>query len=241
MRINRVYHPEPLTVGQTYQLSDTTAHHLARVLRVQVGDNFVVFNGQGGEYPSEVIEANKKQLSFKVTAFDDVDRESNLNIHLAQAVSRGEKMDFVMQKAVELGVSHITPIITERCGVKLSVDRWQKKLDHWQAVIISACEQSGRTVVPLLSPAINFSDFLAQVQGTRYILHPEGGMSINKLSNLENKLTLLIGSEGGFTQQEVQSAKDSDFQCLSLGPRILRTETAALAAVTALQTVFGDF
>ena len=175
-------------------------------------------------------------------AFHDVEGESCLNIHLGQAVSRGEKMDFTIQKAVELGVNEITPIITERCGIKLSAERWDKKWEHWQGVIIAACEQSGRNKIPVIHKLCSLNQWLCEIQAElKLIMHPHVATRYrNSMMGLKN-IALLVGSEGGFTEQEVELSKDYQFLGMKLGPRILRTETAALATIAMLQTLYGDF
>lgn len=237
----RIFQALPLQVGETLTLSLDAAHYLGAVRRVREGDPIIIFNGEGGEHQAQVITIKKEKFTVCIGAYQEVKTESSLEIQLAQGVARGEKMDFIIQKAVELGIKKIIPLFTERSNVKLDADRGSKRQQHWQAVAISACEQSGRAFVPTVSLPLHFSTWLKGFQGLGLTLSP---YSKNKSADLNltshSVVTLLIGPEGGLSETEVQMAEQQHFTSLNLGPRILRTETASLAAITALQTRFGD-
>ena len=241
MRIPRIYHPDQLIVDQDVSLAPDAVNHLANVLRLKAGHPIVLFNGDGNEYSAELLEVGKRQVSASVDSKLSISIESPLSIHLGQGISRGDRMELVMQKAVELGVTDITPLITERCGVKLNEQRWQKKLSQWQKIIISACEQCGRNTLPTLHPATPFNEWISQSTGQlRLTLHPRAEKSIRHLEVPATGVRLLIGPEGGFTDSEIYATEQGGFQTVQLGPRVLRTETAALASITALQAMYGD-
>lgn len=241
MRIPRIYQAQTLQTNTSITLDEHAAKHVARVLRLRPGASLILFNGDVGEYLAEIVAIEKLKVHIQINSFTPKDVESPLQLHLGQVISRGEKMDYTIQKAVELGVTEITPLFSERCNVKLSGDRLEKRLKHWQGTIISACEQSGRIKIPTLHPAQDINSWIKQEQqGLALVLHHRNS---NKLSDLETKLKsirLLIGPEGGLSEDEISLAEDNNFQSLSLGPRILRTETAALTAITALQCRWGD-
>lgn len=242
MRLNRIYQAIDLDIHQTISLDHEATQHIAQVLRMNVGDPFIIFNGKGGEYSATIIDRTKNNVIIKTTGFHAIERESPLNLHLIQCISRGEKMDWVIQKAVELGVKQITLLISERCGIKLPPDRWNKKQEHWQKIILSACEQCGRNTIPKLHLGDSLGD--SPLLGTapfRFILDPRAGKKLSAIELIDREIILLIGPEGGFTENEMDLAKQNGFTSISLGQRILRTETAGLAAISALQTKFGDF
>lgn len=242
MTIARIYQPVELNLNQYFSLTTQAIQHVVKVLRYKLNDEFIVFNGEGGEYTAKINQINKHEVIARVIDFHDVTAESCLNLHLGQAVSRGEKMDFTVQKAVELGVKEITPIITERCGIKLSSERWDKKWEHWQSIIIAACEQSGRNQIPIIHKPCLLNNWLHKIQADlKLLLHPHLAVGCKSLTVQIKNIALLVGSEGGFTEHEVVLSKQYQFTGLKLGPRILRTETAALAAVAVLQTLWGDF
>lgn len=241
MNLPRIYQKCPLELYQELILVEQTAHHLTNVLRLTVADKFIIFNGNGREYLAEIIAINKKITRVIIHDCIDTRTESPLNIHLAQGISRGEKMDFILQKAVELGITEFTPLFTDRCNVKLPADRIAKRLQHWQGIIISACEQSGRTIIPTLHSPINYRQWLSKGNtDLRLILHPHAQFKLNQLAFTGDAITIVIGPEGGLTDPEIVAAETQGFQRLNLGPRILRTETAPLAAITALQYQWGD-
>lgn len=241
MRITRIYQPRDLEVGLTFAVTPEAANRLTKVLRLSEGAVFIVFNGQGGEYAAKICTIKKNEVVVQVEEYQDRDSESSLKIHLGQAISRGEKMDYTIQKAVELGVTEITPLLTERCGVKLSDERWEKRLEHWRGVIISACEQCGRNKIPMINQPIKLFDWLSQVsEAARFLLLPKAQESLRKLSVSAKNIALLIGPEGGLAEHEISIAIEKQFVPIQIGPRILRTETAGLAVVAILQGLFGD-
>ncbi|ULJ63828.1 16S rRNA (uracil(1498)-N(3))-methyltransferase [Wielerella bovis] len=238
----RFYLTAPLAPQTSLDLPDNIIRHI-HVLRLNAGDAITLFNGDGKEYLAQISEVGKRHASCRITQEITAHRESPLNIQLIQAISSGERMDFTLQKSVELGVSRIQPIISERCVVRLSGERADKRVQRWQDIVIAACEQSGRNFVPEVLPIMSLKDYLAQMP--RDELHLL--MSLNRATTLRDispapqKLHLMIGPEGGWTAAEEQSAFDAGFQAITLGQRVLRTETASLAAIAAMQTLWGDF
>ena len=241
MRIPRIYHPGTLTPGLVTELTDDGANHVARVLRMKTGYSLILFNGTNRIFNAEITDISKKSVSVRVTDEQDDNRESPLSIHLGQVMSRGEKMEFTIQKSIELGVSLITPLFSERCGVKLDAERLHKKIQQWQKIAIAACEQSGRNVVPEIRPAMQLEAWCAeQDEGLKLNLHPRASASINTLPLPVERIRLLIGPEGGLSAEEIAMTARYQFTDILLGPRVLRTETTALTAITALQVRFGD-
>ncbi|PRQ61155.1 16S rRNA (uracil(1498)-N(3))-methyltransferase [Vibrio sp. V01_P9A10T6] len=241
MRIPRIYHPTPLQSSSIIALNDDAAGHIGRVLRMQAGQEVLLFDGSGAEFPAEITEVSKKNVLVNVLKRVESSCESPLNLHLGQVISRGDKMEFTIQKSVELGVNTITPLISERCGVKLDAKRFEKKLEQWQKIAISACEQCGRNIVPLIRPIMQLEEWCAEPSDALKLnLHPRAKYSINTLPQPINKVRLLIGPEGGLSESEISMTEQYHFEETLLGPRVLRTETAALTAITALQVRFGD-
>lgn len=244
MRVPRIFLPDPLTVGQSVQLTAEAFQHVVKVLRLNAGQRLVVFNGDGNEYSADLIEVSKRDAWVRLSACTANESESALSVHLGQVISRGDRMDFVLQKSVELGVSEITPLFSERCGVKLSGDRLDKKQQQWQKVVISACEQCGRSKVPSVNPALNLNDFVsAPFEGLKLTLDPFAKKPLSELAREQpnyRDIRLIIGPEGGFTDQEVSLSGTEGFKPIRLGPRILRTETAALTALSVIQYQLGD-
>ncbi|WNC73237.1 16S rRNA (uracil(1498)-N(3))-methyltransferase [Thalassotalea psychrophila] len=237
----RIFQPIEFTVGSTIALSDDAFGHVVRVLRLKAGDEVTFFNGDGHDYQAELSEVSKKQGNANIIGKVARKNESPLNIHLGQGISRGDRMDFTLQKSVELGVNTITPLFTERCGVKLNAERLEKKRQQWQKIVISACEQSGRAVVPQVLAPVSLSEWLGQAtQALKINLHPRAEHSIMALPMSASRVRLLIGPEGGLTDEEIEQASNANYTEVLLGPRVLRTETAALTAITALQCKFGD-
>ena len=242
----RIYQNSELILNETLKLSDDAFGHIVRVLRLGEGDLVALFNGyEAYQYTAKLVEVKKKQASVVIISKEAVANESPLNIHLGQGISRGDRMDFTLQKSVELGVNKITPLFTERCGVKLSSERLAKKREQWQKIVISACEQSGRCIVPEVAAPMLLQDWLKQeTNALKLNLHPKAKHSIMTLpmenTVNEQRVRLLIGPEGGLCDEEIAQANHADFQDILLGPRVLRTETAALTAITALQCRFGD-
>lgn len=236
----RIFYPESIEVGKPLTLPKEQSHHIANVLRMSAGDELVVFNGQGGEYECSIEAIQKPSVLLNVRSWLDLGRESSLSLILAQGISRGERMDYTIQKATELGIREIQPIFTEFCTVKLPQERLLKKIAHWQAIAISASEQSGRTAVPLVRKPLHFRDVLKSA-GTLLIGDTEATETIKTLLPPEPPIVLLIGPEGGFAEAEIALAIEAGALRISLGPRILRTETAGLVASALLQSYFGDF
>lgn len=241
MRIPRIFHPEPIETTNPVELNGDAANHVARVLRMQAGQQIILFNGDGNDYLTEITEASRKRVSVSIIEQKLLSNESPLNFHLGQVISRGDRMDFTIQKSVELGVTEITPLFSERCGVKLNGERLEKKIDQWQKIVESACEQSGRAVVPKVNPAMNLDDWLKQgFDGTRINLHPYADKNMQGLTIQNSAVQLLIGPEGGLSDEEINTAREYNFEDVLMGPRVLRTETAALSAISMLQCLYGD-
>lgn len=239
MRKIRVFHSQPLQVGQRVALDEKASAHLLRVLRLTDGAELQLFDGSGQQFAAHLDGCERKQAWASIDAAESFSCESPLQLHLAQGVARGDKMDLTIMKSVELGASRITPLITERCGVRLSDERWDKKLLHWQKVAISACEQCGRNQVPEVAEPLTLAQLLAAHQGVGLLLDPYASAGIASLPQI-SAATLLVGPEGGLTEAEVAAACAAGFTALRFGPRILRTETAAWACMAALQARFGD-
>ena len=241
MRVPRIYEPGPLSSHALLDLSEDGANHIGRVLRMQAGQELVLFDGRGGQYPATIQAVGKKQVTVQLAELDPVEVESPLAIHFGQVISRGDKMEFTIQKSVELGVTVITPLFSERCGVKLNGERLDKKLEQWQKIAISACEQCGRNRIPEIRPAMELAAWLAEpTEELKLNLHPRAPYSINTLPEPSHGIRLLIGPEGGLSTAEIEQAREHGFADMLLGPRVLRTETAGLTAITALQCRFGD-
>ncbi len=241
MRIPRLYLDTPLHVEQTIALPKEASNYLLNVLRLTDASPLVLFNGDGNEYSAELEVVSKREARVSIDSKLGIDCESNLAIHLGQGVSKGERMDTVVQKAVELGVAEITPIITERCNVKLNTERWQKKQQHWQRIAISACEQCGRNRVPMVYTPTPLQQWLSQsTSQLRLTLNPRSEKRMARLDMPRSGARLLIGPEGGLSDGEVFQASEAGFVDVALGPRILRTETAAIATISILQANYGD-
>ena len=226
------------------QLSESAAAHATKALRLSVGDQVILFNGDGFNYDCELISIKKNEVIAKVIVSQKVTNESPLPIHLLQGISSGDRMDYTIQKAVELGVTSIQPISSLRSVVKLSAERAEKRVVHWQNIAISACEQSGRAFAPKVHAPMSLQNWLAAHpinHSTRILLNPIGAKRLADIVKPAGEIQLLIGAEGGLSQGEIDTALSHDFQSIALGPRILRTETAALTAISAMQTLWGDF
>lgn len=237
----RIYTPASLALNQTIDLDETAKNHLVRVLRMNTHDSFKVFNGQGQEFLAELVIESKKSAKAKIVELLREEAPCQLSLHLGQVISKGERMDFTIQKATELGIHTITPLWSERCDVRLKGERLEKKQQHWQRVAISACEQSGRNFVPSIQLAMNLEEWLRQTQADKkLLLHPHNQQPLDAESQPQS-IALLVGPEGGFSDLEVNLSHQQGFEGLILGPRILRTETAALSALSVIQYVWGDF
>ncbi len=241
MRAPRLYTSQTLTADRSVLLEAAPSHHLLKVLRTQTGDPVILFNGDGHEYPATIEGREGKLARLAVSAKLSPQRESHLPISLGQGISRGERMDLVMQKAVELGVNEITPLWTARSQVQLKGERLEKRLRHWQGVVVAACEQSGRVHLPPLRRPTGLDDWLQPMTDTTcLILHPDAECALPALGR-PTQVRILLGPEGGFDSAETQRAEAAGFIPVRLGPRTLRTETATLATLAALQTLWGDF
>jgi 16S rRNA (uracil1498-N3)-methyltransferase len=240
MRLIRTYVDAPLAVGATVTLSESATAHLVRVLRLGLGEACTVFNGEGADYDGHLVSINKRGAEVELMARREVDVESPLRITLVQGVARGEKMDWVLQKATELGVTAITPVLTERTEVKLDAERSEKRMQHWRGVIAAACEQCGRSRLPTLVAPVALRDWLVTGPATGWYLNPKGEHSLRDLPTDAQAMTLVIGPEGGLSERDLGMLRASGFTGLRLGPRILRTETAGLAAIAAVQALRGD-
>lgn len=244
MSAPRFYCPPPLPSGASFELPPEAAHHASRVLRLRAGDAVQIFDGLGNALDAKIYEIKGKhvQLHELQTCMDDA--ESPLRIVLAQAMSSSEKMDWVVQKATELGAAEIQPVQTQRSVAKLSGPRAEKRTAHWRGVTIAASEQCGRNVLPQVNPPLDLATWLEQVRdlpGSRFVLQPEGSTALHKQPAPQGSVTLLIGPEGGFGEDEVKMIHMAGFVPIRMGKRVLRTETAAIAGIAALQTLWGDF
>ncbi len=247
MRSIRLYINAPLAIDREVALEGQAFRHLAKVLRAQPGQDVVLFNGEGGEYHGKLLDVEKRMATVRLDRFDPVERETRVSLELVQGVSRNERMDYTIQKAVELGIARIQPVLTRRSVVRLDGARAAKRQEHWQGVIASACEQCGRNSLPQLLPVLTFGEYIEQgrKQGhasvQRLILDPEGDAGIRDIGQPEGGVQLLVGPEGGLDDSEVAAAVAAGFTRLRLGRRVLRTETAALVAAAALFTNWGEF
>ena len=241
MRIPRVYSPQMISVGDVVQLEPGPARHLTSVLRMSTGQEVVIFNGQGGEFRGQLVEAKKGSASVQINHFDKIDIESPLTLHLGIGISRGERMDWIVQKATELGVTQITPLFSERCEVKLTGDRLSKKVRHWQQVAISACEQCQRNGLPTINSPTTLQTWPADCsEDLKLLLYHRAANRLQDLGQSAASVALLVGPEGGFSDREIDQVMHEGFQPLALGPRVLRTETAPIAAISILQAQWGD-
>lgn len=229
--------------GVLLQLPENAARHASRALRLKAGDHAILFNGDGQDYTVELLRVEREEVSAKVVSQSLAERESPLRVTLAQAISSGDRMDFTLQKSVELGVTAIQPLATERSVVKLSGERAERRHLHWQNVVIAACEQSGRALIPPVTLPLSLSDWLGKAppSGLKVMLSPLAELTLRDLPSPTEELCLLIGCEGGFSPGERVTAESQGFVAVRLGARVLRTETAALAALAAMQNLWGDF
>lgn len=242
MRLTRCYVDLPLRAGARVVLPEVTANHLARVLRLREGDPCVLFNGDGHDHDGRIASIGKREVVVELQASRAVDTESPLHVTLLQGIARGEKMDLILQKATELGVAAIMPVVAERTEVKLDAERAEKRVAHWRSVIASACEQSGRARVPTLSAPASLNEAARGIAGDalRLTLDPTGHVSLATMQVTTGAVVVAIGPEGGWSPRDREILAAAGFTGLRLGPRILRTETAGLAAIAALQSRFGD-
>ena len=241
MRIPRIFTPQTLASNSTLVLAEAQSHHLSKVLRMQAGRELILFNGEGGEYSAEIFAVHKKYVDIIVNEYIAENRQSHLQLELAIGISRGERMDWVLQKATELGATKITPLITERTEVKLGGERADKKMEHWQQILISACEQCQRNLLPELTEPKLFSEWLSECDAElKFVLHHRDNQGLPHEKSPQS-VALLIGPEGGLDDDEIAQAFAHQFSPLTLGPRVLRTETAPVAAISVVQYLWGDF
>ena len=242
MRTTRGHVDLPLSPGKRIDLPEDAANHLVRVLRMQAGDACVLFNGDGQDYAATLLAANKRGVEVEVGASTGVDNESPLRIALVQGIARGEKMDWILQKATELGIASVYPVQSDRSEVKLDGERATKRLAHWRSVVVSACEQSGRARIPDVAAAQPLDALLRGELPSRrrFLLDPEADKAIATMAALDRDCVLAVGPEGGWSPRDRQALQAAGFEGLRLGPRVLRTETAGIAAIAALQARFGD-
>ncbi|MNJ26482.1 Ribosomal RNA small subunit methyltransferase E [compost metagenome] len=239
MRLSRFFIDAPLSLGE-HDLPEAQAHYIGRVLRMAAGDAVQLFDGSGQEYLGQLLEVGKKTVRVQLNETFAGPADSSLKVHLGQGLSRGERMDWAIQKATELGANIITPIVSERCEVRLKDERADKRLAHWRQVAISACEQCGRSSVPQINPPVLLADWLkACDEQLKLVLHPVAEPLVSHQK--PDSLAFLIGPEGGLSEAEVEQAKAAGFQAARLGPRVLRTETAPVVALAVAQQLWGDF
>ncbi len=241
----RLYVPGDLAAGSTCVLPPAQAHHAARVLRLRAGERVTLFNGDGGEYEAIIARIARDRVALDIGARAEVDREAALAVTLAQAISSGERMDFTVQKAVELGAVAIHPLTSTRSVVRLAAERAERRVAHWQTVANHACEQCGRNRVPAVAAVMSLHEWLAAAArapgALNVMLSARAGCRLRDLPRPQATITLLAGPEGGFTPEEERMAEQAGCTPVRLGPRILRTETAALAAIAAMHALWGDF
>ena len=241
MREPRLFVDTDLCSGESLELPQTSARHASQVLRLRRGDPIRLFNGRGGEFSAEITNSSKKHLTVHIGEHHVIERESLLPLVLGQGISRGERMDYTIQKGVELGVQRIVPIVTERSMVKLDAERAVKRRAHWYDMVLGACEQCGRNRISELGEVTPLQTWLAETQpATRLLLRGDAATPLAEIA-IADVVVLLAGPEGGLANAECAAAEAAGYQSVSLGPRILRTETAALAAISALQILAGDF
>ncbi len=239
---SRFYTPIPLAPGASVDLSPEAAHHAARVLRLSEGDEIRLFNGRGGEWTAHIVRL-KPTVHVALDYFDPDNHATDLPITLVQALPAADKMDWVLQKAVELGVSAIQPVAAKRSVVRLSGDKIERRQTHWRNVVIAACEQCGANIVPVVAPLLDLPQYLAQVpapNATRLLMQPCAEMRLRDLPSPDGPVTILVGPEGGFEESEIELALFTGFKPMRFGPRVLRTETAGLAILAAMMTLWGD-
>lgn len=241
MRIPRIFTEQDLSCGAAVTLEEGPSRHVGKVLRMQAGRELILFNGQGGQYQACITHAGKKSIEVEIGEFSASSKSSPLEVELAIGLSKGDRFDFVLQKATELGVSKITPLITERSEVKLNAERLEKKMASWQQIIIAACEQCQLNIVPSLAGPKKLETWLQECESDlKLVLHHRSDAKLADMKKPDN-LALLIGPEGGLSAEEIQQAQTAGCKALTLGPRVLRTETAPIAALSLVQYLWGDF
>lgn len=249
MRIPTIYTEAPLDAiasGSSVDndlIEGNAAHHIANVLRMRPGDKLRLFNGDGFFYHASLVSCDKKRVSVEISQVEASTTESSLHTHLGQVMSRGDRMDYAIQKSTELGVNEITPLMSERCELKLKADRENKRIEHWQQVAISAAEQCGRATVPVIHPVCSLDQWLSKQgsQGLSLVFHHRDSQNLTQIQTAPNRVNLLIGPEGGLSDVEIELAKQANFIACTFGPRVMRTETAPVACLSVLQWLWGDF
>jgi 16S rRNA (uracil1498-N3)-methyltransferase len=243
MAVTRLFCSIPLAHRAQANLPGGAAHHAIRVLRLKRGDEVRLFNGEGGEYEASIHRVEKDSVTVDIGRHHVVERESTLQVCLAQAITTGDKMDYTLQKAVELGVRRIQPLQTNRAVVRLNQERAEKRLQHWQNVVVAACEQCGRNTVPHVNPIMPFEEWVASTdpKAMRLMLSPVAEKSLRDCPAPDAEVNLVVGPEGGLNREEVAFAQLKGFTSVRMGARVLRTETAPLAALAAMQILWGDF
>jgi 16S rRNA (uracil1498-N3)-methyltransferase len=239
MRNPRLFCPTPLSTGALVDLPEQTSHYISKVLRMNEGNAVRLFNGEGGYYEAEIHALSKKKVSVALGAFHPENKGSPLAVHLGIALSKGDKMDWIVQKATELGASEITPLTSLRSDVKIPKERQEKRIEHWRQVAISACEQCERNLVPLIHPIQSLEQWTANSQAELKLILHHRAQALDNSIELKSA-ALLIGPEGGLNEQEIEQAENKGFVALTLGPRVMRTETAPIAALSVLQYLWGD-
>jgi 16S rRNA (uracil1498-N3)-methyltransferase len=239
----RLYCPLPLATGAMVDLPEAAAHHAARVLRLKIGDELALFNGGGGEFAARIARVDARAVVARIGAFRDIDRESPIVVTLVQGLATGDRMDYTIQKAVELGVGSVQPVTTVRSVARLDAARAEKRILHWRQIAISACEQCGRNRIPEVLPLRDLGDWLAAPTraSLRLLLAPDAPTALAGATRPADSIEFLVGPEGGLAPEETAAALRAGFTAVKLGPRILRTETAALAALAAMNTLWGDW
>jgi 16S rRNA (uracil1498-N3)-methyltransferase len=241
MRIPRIFTEQSLSSGAAVTLEEGPSRHVGKVLRMQAGRELILFNGQGGQYQACITHAGKKSVEVEIGDFSESSKNSPLEIELAIGLSKGDRFDFVLQKATELGITKISPLITERSEVKLNAERLEKKMASWQQIIIAACEQCQLNIIPSLAAPQKLEAWLESCESDlKLVLHHRSDAKLADMSKPKN-LALLIGPEGGLSAEEIQQAQTAGCRALTLGPRVLRTETAPIAALSLAQYLWGDF
>ena len=243
--MNRFYHSKPININETIVMDEFAAHHALKVMRLKINDQLILFNGDGSDFTGQVIRISKRQVEVSIKSKKNIKNESNLKVILLQALTSSEKMDLIIQKTTELGISEIQPIICERSIVKIKNEKIEKKLSHWRQVSIAACEQCGRAKIPTIHKPENIIKYLDKImksdKDTKIILSPEATKSLdNVIPNMKQDIKVLIGPEGDFTKQELDLSIQNGFSPIKIGPRILRTETAPISILSILQYKYGD-
>jgi 16S rRNA (uracil1498-N3)-methyltransferase len=243
MRIPTIYTETELVENLEIKLDNSASHHIVNVLRMKEGDHVRLFNGNGFFFSAALTQSSKKSVSVFINASEKSFTESSLHTHLGQVMSRGDRMDYAIQKSTEMGVNEITPLMSERCELKLKADRENKRLAHWQQVAISASEQCGRATIPLIHPVSSLEEWLKKQgnTGLSLVFHHRDTQNLAQIQSAPSHVNLLIGPEGGLSETEIEQAKQANFLACTFGPRVMRTETAPVACLSILQWLWGDF